>query len=333
MIMTNTVRRRTAMLAAAAVMTACAAFGPSAFAQAWPSKPVRVVIPYAPGGGTDIVARLIANKMSGNLGQSFIVESRPGAAGNVGSDIVAKSAPDGYTLLVTNPSSFSINQFLYKNLPYSPEKDLTGVMVVAEYPNVLVVHKDLPVNSIKELIEYAKARPKQLNFASAGNGSSGHLTMELFASMVGLTLTHIPYKGSALAMMDLVAGRVQLNFDALPVYLARIRDGSVRALGVSTARRSHTLPDVPTIADAGVPGFDAPSWFAMGAPAQTPPEILNQISAEANKALSDPTVTARLLDLGFQPVGGTPAQTNRYFAAEAAKWKRVVEASGATADN
>jgi tripartite-type tricarboxylate transporter receptor subunit TctC len=331
--MTNSVRRRMTMLAGAVAMMACAAFGQSVFAQAWPSKPVRVIIPYAPGGGADVLARLISNKMSANLGQSFIVESRPGAAGNVGSDIVAKSAPDGYTLLVSNPSSFSINQFLYKNLPYSPERDLAGVMVIAEYPNVLVVHKDLPVSSVKELIDYAKSRPKQLNFASAGNGSSGHLTMELFASMVGLSLTHIPYKGSALAMMDLVAGRVQLNFDALPVYLARIREGSVRALGVSTAMRAPTLPDVPTIAEAGVAGFDAPSWFAMAAPAQTPSEILNQISAEANKALSDPKIAARLLELGFQPVGGTPAQTNRYFAAEAAKWKRVVEASGATADN
>ena len=318
------------VLAVAAMATA-----PGAIAQgaaAYPAKPVRLVVPFPPGGTTDILARAVAQKLSESWGQQVIVDNRPGAGGNIGSDLVAKAAPDGYTLLMGTVGTHAINPSLYTKMPYDHVKDFAPVILVAGVPNVLVVTPSLPVNSVKELIAYAKENPDKLNFASSGNGTSIHLSGELFRTMTGVQITHVPYKGSAPALADLMGGQVQLMFDNLPSSLQFIKAGKLRALAVTSSTRSAALPDVPTLAESGLPGFEASSWFGVLAPAGTPPETVARINGAIDAWLSSPEAKDKLISQGAIAAGGTPDAFARHIAAETAKWAKVVKASGAHVD-
>ena len=317
-----------AFFAAAAIVIAPAA----AQAQDYPTKPIRVVVPFPAGGATDILARAAAQKMTEAWGQSVVVDNRPGAGGNIGSELVAKAAPDGYTLEMGTVGTHAINPSLYAKMPYDHVKDFAPVILVAGVPNVLVVNPAVPANSVQELIAYAKANPGKLNFASSGSGTSIHLSGELFKVMAGVQMTHIPYKGSAPALQDLLGGQVQLMFDNLPPSLPQIKAGKLRALGVTSAARAPALPDVPTIAESGLPGFEASSWFGLLAPAGTPPAIIAKINAEIGKWLATPEAREKLLAAGANAAGGTPEDFARHIAAETAKWAKVVKESGAKVD-
>jgi tripartite-type tricarboxylate transporter receptor subunit TctC len=322
--------KRLIVAALAAGMALCAL---TASAQApYPNRPVRIVVPFAAGGTTDILARALAQKLTEALGQSFIVDNRPGAGGNIGAELVAKSAPDGYTLLMGTVGTHAINPSLYKVMPYDHVKDFAPVVLVAGVPNVLEVNPSVPVQTVAELIAYAKANPNKLNFASSGSGTSIHLSAELFKSMTGVQMQHVPYKGSAPALQDLVGGQVQLMFDNLPSSLALIKAGKLRPLAVTSTTRAAVLPDVPTVAEAGVPGFEASSWFGLLAPAGTPPAIIAKLNAEANRWLSSPDAKEKLLAQGANAAGGSPEDFARHIAAETIKWAKVVKDSGAKVD-
>ena len=308
------------------------AAAPMAGAQAYPAKPIRIVVPFPPGGATDILARAVAQKLTDAWGQAVVVDNRPGAGGNIGSEIVAKAAPDGYTLEMGTVGTHAINASLYAKMPYDHVKDFAPVILVAGVPNVLVVNPTLPVNSVQELIAYAKANPGKLNFASSGNGTSIHLAGELFKVMAGVQMTHIPYKGSAPALQDLIGGQVQLMFDNLPPSLPHIKAGKLRALAVTSATRSSALPDTPTIAESGLPGFEASSWFGVLAPAGTPPAIIARLNAEIGAWLASAEAKEKMLALGANIGGGSPEDFARHIAAETAKWQKVVKASGAKVD-
>ncbi|HEY5861743.1 MAG TPA: tripartite tricarboxylate transporter substrate binding protein, partial [Casimicrobiaceae bacterium] len=295
----------------------------------YPTKPVRVVVPFPAGGTTDILARAASQKLSETWGQQALVDNRPGAGGNIGAELVAKAPPDGYTLLMGTVGTHAINASLYPKMPYDHVKDFAPVILVAGVPNVLVVHPSLPVNSVQELIAYAKANPGKLNFASSGSGTSIHLSGELFKVMTGVQMTHIPYKGSAPALTDLVGGQVQLMFDNLPSSLAFIKAGKLRALAVTSAQRSPALPDVPTVAESGVPGFEASSWFGLLAPAGTPRDIVTKINADTQKWLASPDAKDKLAAQGAAAAGGSPEDFAKHIQAETAKWARVVKESGA----
>ena len=303
-----------------------------AWAQAYPVKPIRLVVPFPPGGATDILARAVAQKLTDAWGQSVIVDNRPGAGGNIGSELVAKAAPDGYTLELGTVGTHAINASLYSKMPYDHVRDFAPVILVAGVPNVLVVNPGLPVNSVQELIAYAKANPGKLNFASSGSGTSIHLAGELFKVMAGVQMTHVPYKGSSPALQDLLGGQVQLMFDNLPPSLPHIKAGKLRALGVTSATRAPALPDVPTIAESGLPGFEASSWFGVLAPAGTPPAIIAKLNAEIAKWLDTPEAKEKMLTLGANAAGGTPEDFAKHIAAETAKWAKVVKESGAKVD-
>jgi tripartite-type tricarboxylate transporter receptor subunit TctC len=305
---------------------------------AWPGKPVRIVVPFTPGGTTDILARSLAPELSRVFGQQFIVDNKPGAGGNVGAAEVAKSAPDGYTLLMGTVGTHGINQSLYPKLPYDPIKDFAPITLVAGVPNVLVMNPAkaaaLHIDSVPDLIRYAKANPGKLNMASSGNGTSIHLSGELFKTMTGTFMVHFPYKGSGPALLDLIGGTMDLMFDNLPSALPHIKAGKLKAIAVTSSQRSAALPDVPTIAEAAnLPGFDASSWFGLLAPAGTPPAIVDRIQQETAKALATPVLKERLLSQGAIPSGMTPQQFAAYIAAETRKWAQVVKASGAKVDS
>ena len=297
-------------------------------AQDYPSKPVRFVVPFAPGGTTDVLARLVGEKLSASLGQQFVVDNKPGAGGNVGTAQVAKAEPDGYTLLMGTVGTHAINASIYPSLPYDPVQDFAPVTLVATVPNVLVVNPEVPANSVAELIALAKEKPGELNFASSGNGSSIHLSGELFKAMTGVDIVHVPYKGSGPAVVDLLGGQVQMMFDNLPSSAPQIKAGKLRPLGVTSKERSPTLPDVPTIAEAGVPGYEALSWFGVLVPAGTPDAIVAKLQNEIAKALADPTMRERFAELGAVPVGGTSAEFADLITAETAKWAKVVQDAG-----
>jgi tripartite-type tricarboxylate transporter receptor subunit TctC len=316
-----------------AVLAALAA--PFTFAQSaanYPAKPVRLVVPFPAGGTTDILARAVAQKLSEAWGRQMIVDNRPGAGGNIGSDLVAKSAPDGYTLLMGTVGTHAINPSLYKNMPYDHVKDFAPVILVAGVPNVLVVNPSLPVHSVPELIAYAKANPGKLNFASSGNGTSIHLSGELFKAMTGVEMTHVPYKGSAPALTDLIGGQVQLMFDNLPSSLPFIKAGKLRALAVTSGARAAALPDLPTLAESGLPGFEASSWFGVLAPAGTPRDIVAKLNGAIAGWLASPEAKEKLLAQGAIAAGGTPEDFARHIGAETSKWAKVVKASGAHID-
>jgi len=301
-------------------------------APAYPTKPIRLVVPFPAGGATDILAREVAKHLTDAWGQSVVVDNRPGAGGNIGSELVAKAAPDGYTLEMGTVGTHAINASLYSKMPYDHVRDFVPVILVAGVPNVLEVNPALPVNSVQELIAYAKANPGKLNFASSGSGTSIHLSGELFKVMAGVQMMHVPYKGSAPALQDLIGGQVQLMFDNLPPSLPQIKAGKLRALAVTSAARAPALPDTPTVAEAGLPGFEASSWFGVLAPAGTPPEIVNKLNAEIAKWLASPGAKEKLANVGANIAGGTPEDFARHIQAETAKWAKVVKESGAKVD-
>jgi len=303
----------------------------------WPSRPVRILVPFAPGGTTDILARALAPELSRAFGQQFIVDNKPGAGGNVGAAEIAKSAPDGYNLLMGTVGTHGINQSLYPKMPFDPIKDFAPITLVAGVPNVLVINpakaEALKINSVPDLIRYARANPGKLNMASSGNGTSIHLSGELFKAMTGTFMVHFPYRGSGPALLDLIGGTMDVMFDNLPSAMPQIKAGKLKALAVTSAQRSAALPDVPTIAEAGpVKGFDASSWFGLLAPAGTPADIVNRIQQETAKALATPVLKERLLAQGAIPSGMPPAQFAAYIAAETKKWAEVVKVSGAKVD-
>jgi tripartite-type tricarboxylate transporter receptor subunit TctC len=314
----------------AASMFAATATG--AFAADYPNKPIRLVVPFSAAGTTDFLARAIAQKLGTNMGTTVIVDNRPGAGGNIGSDIVAKADPDGYTLLLGTVGTHAINASLYKKMPYDTVKDFAPITLVASVPNIVVVHPSVPAKSIKELLALAKAKPGNLTFASSGNGSSIHLSGELFKSMAGVDMLHVPYKGSGPAVADLVGGQVNLMFDNMPSSLPHVKSGRLRAIAVTGAKRSPAVPDLPTIAESGVPGYDSVAWFGVLAPAGTPPAIVNQLNAEIIKVLKSPDVAHRLSSQGAEPAYNTPEQFSAYIKTEMGKWAKVVKASGAQVD-
>ena len=304
---------------------------------AWPAKPVRIVVPFAPAGTTDILARAIAPELSRVFGQPFVVDNKPGAGGNVGADAIAKSAPDGYNLLMGTVGTHAINPALYPKMPYDHVKDFAPITLVAGVPNVLVMNpakaEAYKINSVPDLIRYAKANPGKLNMASSGNGTSIHLAGELFKTMTGTFMLHFPYRGSGPALLDLMGGTMDLMFDNLPSSLPQIKAGKLKALAVTSAQRSAAIPELPTIAEAGpVLGFEASSWFGLLAPAGTPAEIVARLQQETAKALALPAVKERLLAQGAIPGGAPPAEFARFIADETAKWAKVVKASGAKVD-
>jgi len=313
-----------------AMLLAGAALG--AQAENYPSKPIKMIVPFSVGGTTDILARIIGQELTKAWGQQVIIDNRPGAGGNIGADLVAKSAPDGYTLVMGTVGTHAINASLYKKMPYDTVKDFAPITLVAAVPNVLVVHPAVPAKSVKELIEYAKANPGKLSFASSGNGTSVHLSGELFKAMAGVSMTHIPYKGSAPAIIDLMGGQVQLMFDNMPTALPHVKAGRLRALAVTSAKRSPAMPDLPTIAEAGVAGYEAESWFGVLAPAGTPSAIVTKLNGEIVRILGLPEIKERLLSQGAEPVGNSPEQFAAHITAEMAKWGNVVKASGAQVD-
>ena len=298
----------------------------SAAALDYPTRPVRWVVPYTPGGGTDITARIMAQWLSERLGQQFVIENKPGAGNNIGTETVVHSPPDGYTLLLVNPAN-AINATLYPKLSFNFLRDIVPVGGVMRVPNVMEVNPDVPAKTVAEFIAYAKANPGKVNWATSGNGTSVHLSGELFKLMTGVQMANIPYKGSAPALTDLIAGTVQVIFDNMPPSLPHIRSGKLRALAVTTAMRSDALPDVPTVAET-VPGYEASPFYGMGVPKGTPPEIIDKLNNEINAALADPNVKARLADLGGMLIPGSPADFGKLVAAETEKWAKVIKDGG-----
>lgn len=304
----------------------------SAAAQsAYPSRPVRLVAPFAPGGVVDTVSRVVAQKLSESLGQPVIVDNKPGAGGNIGAEFVSKSAPDGYTLLMGSIGTHAINVSLYPNLPYDAVRDFLPVSLATTNTNLVVVNPSFPVASIAELIAYAKANPGKLNYGTAGAGSSQHLAGELFKTMAGIDLVHVPYKGAGPAIIDLLAGQIPLMFVDTSTSLPHVRAGRLRALAVTSAKRDPQLPNVPTVAESGLPGFEVNAWFGVFVPAGTPREIVNRLNADIVRGLAAPEVRERLLALGVEPVTSTPEQFAAFVKSEIAKWGRVVRQSGARA--
>jgi tripartite-type tricarboxylate transporter receptor subunit TctC len=316
-----------ALMAAVAVL----ATAPAA-AQNYPTKPVKFVTPYPPGGTTDILARLVGIKLQSSLGQPFLVESKAGAGGNVGTDSVAKAPPDGYTILMGASGPLAINVSLFKSLPYNPLTDLAPVVHVASVPLVLVVHESFPAKSVKELIELLKAKPDGYSYASAGNGTPQHLSAELFKQLTGTKMVHVPYKGSGPAINDLIGGQIPIAFESLIPILPQLKGGKVRALAVTSLKPSALLPDVPTLDASGVKGYESIAWYGVVAPGKTPKPIVDKLNAEMVKALKDPEVKQRLAEMGSAEVAGTPEQFGALIKSEIAKWAPVVKASGATVD-
>jgi len=322
-------RRAVLLCAAAASLAAMPAFAQ----QAWPSaRPITIVVPFAAGGTTDILARIVGLHLGTELGQQVIVDNRAGAGGNIGGQLVARSPADGYTLLMGTVGTHAINQSLYKKMPFDPIKDFAPISRVANVPNLLVANPQQPFKTVPELIAYAKANPGKVNFGSSGNGSSIHLSGELFKSLAKVDMVHVPYKGSAPAVTDLLGNQIAIMFDNLPSSIQYVRAGKLRPIAVTTAKRSPELPDVPTIAEAGLPGYEATSWFGLLAPAKTPADIVNRIDAALVKVLANPEVKKKLSEQGAEPYAETPEQFAAFIKAETAKWGKVVKESGASLD-
>jgi len=298
----------------------------SAVADDYPARPIKWVVGYPAGGTTDILARLIGQWLSERLGAQVIIENRPGAGNNIGTEAVINAPPDGYMVLLVNPAN-GINASLYRKLNFDFIRDIAPVAGLTRVPNVMEVNPAVPAKTVQEFIDYAKANPGKINWASSGNGTSVHLSGEMFKMMTGVDLLHVPYRGAAPALTDLISGQVQVMFDNMPSSIEHIRAGKLRALGVTTAKRSPALPDVPTVADT-VPGYEASAWFGMGAPKETPPEVVNKLNKAINAALADPNIQARLADLGGIVMAGTPADFGQVIVEETEKWAKVVKAAG-----
>ena len=296
---------------------------------AWPKQTIRIVVTFTPGGAPDILARVLAESWQQTLGVPVLVENRPGYGGNIGADLVAKSDPDGYTLLIGTVGIHAINGSLYDKMSFDPVKDFTPISFLASTPNVLIVNKQLGVTNVHELIELAKAKPNQLTFGSSGVGTSLHMSGELFKEMAGIDIRHIPYKGRAQSLPDLVSGRISMLFDNLSSSLPLIKSGEVQALGVTTLKRSYAAPAIPTLAEQGLPGFEAVSWFSLMAPANLPPAIQKRLNQLTRQTLENPEVKNRLMAGGLEPAPGSPKELSQLIAAESRKWSRVVQQSGA----
>jgi tripartite-type tricarboxylate transporter receptor subunit TctC len=324
--------KQKSMLSAVAAAFLPTVFAAPVAAQEYPVKPVRFVIAFSPAGPSDILTRIVGSKLAESMGQVFIFDNRPGAGGNLAGEIVAKAPPDGYTLLMGNNSILATNASLYKNMSFDPVKDLAPVALLASQPNILVVHPSLPVKSVKELIAFAKAHPGQLNYASSGSGAAAHLAAELFKSMAAVQMVHIPYKGASPALIDMLAGQCQVMFATALSVQPYLQSNRLRPLAVSTAKRARIMPNLPTVAEAGVPGFEATTWHGIVSTAGTPPAVINKLNAEINKVLKLPDVNATLTRQGAEVLGGTPQEFAAYIKAEIPKWAKVVKASGARAD-
>ena len=298
------------------------------WAQNYPAKPVRVLVGYAAGGSVDIVGRIFAQNLGEYFGQQFVVDNRPGAASNVAADIVSKAVPDGYTLLVSSAGSLGTNLAIYSRMPYDPLKDLAPIVLLLHQGNVLIVNPSVPSKNVKEFVALAKSKPGQLNYGSGGSGSSQHMSSELFQNVAGVKMLHVPYKGGAPAITDLVGGQIDLIFAPMPEALPHLKTGRVRALGVTTARRSSILPELPTIAEAGLPGYDFDGWMGMVGPAGLSRELVMRLNAEANKALGANDVKTRLQDLGLELAGGTPEQLGAYMREQSAKMVKLAKDAG-----
>jgi tripartite-type tricarboxylate transporter receptor subunit TctC len=318
--------RRAAICLIAIGLSTIASIG-NAAALDYPTRPVRFVVGYPPGGATDILARLIGQRLSEKLGQQFVIENKPGAGNNIGTEAVVNAEPDGYTILLVNPANY-INASLYGNLKFNFVRDIAPVASFNRVPNVLTVNKDVPAKTVAEFIAYVKANPGKVNMASSGNGTSVHLSGEMFMAMSDTKMQHVPYRGAAPAITDMLGGQVQVIFDNMPSIIQHIRAGSLRALAVTTAARSPQLPDVPTVADT-VPGYEASALFGVGAPKKTPPELIEKLNKEINAVLAEPAIKARLIELGGEPLISTPEDFGKMIVAETEKWEKVVKAAGA----
>lgn len=328
-----TSRRQFALGLLATTALSCGLATTAAQAQpAFPSRPLSIIVPFAAGGATDILARIVGQALSTEIGQSVIIENRPGAGGNIGGQLAAKANPDGHTLFMGAVGTHAINPSLYKKMPYDPIKDLAPLTRVANVPNLLVANPQQPFKTVQELIAYAKAHPGKVNFGSSGNGTSIHLSGEMFSHMAKVDMVHVPYKGSAPAMNDLLGNQIAIMFDNMPSALQYVRAGKLNALGVTSAKRSPELPNVPTIAEAGVPGYEASSWFGLFVPAATPAPVQAKLHAALVKVLAQPDVRKRMADQGAEVVSEKPEQFAAFIQAESRKWGQVVRTSGATLD-
>lgn len=315
----------------ATVLLALGMGGPAA-AQPYPTKPIKFVVPYPPGGASDVTARILGQKLSEAYGQPVIIENRPGANGNIALDAVAKSAPDGYTIVMGNVGPNAINAGLYKTLPFDPIASFAPVTLTSTVPIVLLVNPSLPVKDAKDLVAYIKANPGKTNFASGGNGSATHLTAEMFKSMAGLDIQHVPYKGDAAAMTALMSGDVTMAFATIVAATPQIKGGRVKAIGIAAKKRAGAFPDVPTISDSGLPGFESTSWGGVLAPAGTPPEIIASLNSQIVRILRMPDVAEKIAGLGADIVGSSSAEFGDYLKSEITKWSGVIKTSGATVD-
>ncbi|MEO7727234.1 MAG: tripartite tricarboxylate transporter substrate binding protein [Burkholderiales bacterium] len=316
----------------ACCMVACLAAGPAGAqkiaATAYPDKPVRIVVGYPPGGSSDFSARLLANRLATPLGQSIVVDNRGGAAGNIANEIVVKSAPDGYTLLVTAEASITINASVYVNLPFVAARDMTAITQIIKYANVVVVHPSLPVSSVKELIAYAKSQPGKLSYSHPGTGTAQQLAVELFKMTVGVDITSVPYKGGGPAMISLVGNETQLSFATPPSAIPQVKAGRLRAIAVTSDKRSAAMPELPTVSEAGLPGFNVEGWVGLFAPAKTPASVIDRLYAESAKILRTAEAKELALGVGSEPVGNTPQEANRIVREETAMWAKVVKTTG-----
>ncbi len=305
-------------VALAATLALCA------HAENWPIRPVKLVVPFPAGGPTDVMTRVIGEKLATALGQPVVIDNKPGAGGMIGADSVAKAAPDGYTLVMATGSTHSVGPYLVAKSPYDPAKDFTPVVWVGNATNLLVVSPKLGVNNVKELIALARSKPGELNYSTSGVGSVAHLTSELFASMAGIKLNHVPYKGTQQSIPDLASGQVAMLFDNLMTAKPHVDSGRLKGLAISSAKRSALVPNIPTVAESGLPGFESYNWFGIFGPAHTPPAVVERVNADINRILKDPAVRERLAQLGFEPAGGTPAQFAGMVTSETAKWRKVI---------
>lgn len=324
-------------LIAGAAALACAVcvgtlFAGAAVGQTYPSQPVRLVVPYPAGGPTDVLGRVIAQKLTESLGQPVVVDNRPGASGNIGSDVVAKATPDGYTLVLGNNATHATNESLFPNMPYRTLRDFAPIVLVATVTNMVTVNPSVPAKSIAELVALAKQQPGKLNYGSTGNGSAAHLIGELFKGTAGIDLVHVPYRGSAPAVTDLLSGQVQIMFATLPTVLAHVQADKLRGLAITAAKRLPSLPNVPTLAEAGYPGLVADAWFGLFAPANTPAAIIARLNAETAKGLQAADAREALAKQGFELTSSTPAQFTEHVRSEVAKWAKVIKDSGAKVD-
>jgi len=300
-------------------------------AQQYPAKPIRLIVPFVAGGSADVLSRVLAQRLTQQYGQQVVVENRPGSGGHVGAEAAARAAPDGYTI-VFGTIGIHAAYTIYSKLNYDPSRDLQPVSMYADVPNILVVHPSVPVKNVKEFIALAKSNPGRLNFGTAGSGSSTHMAGEWFKLYTGVNLTHVPYKGSAQAMQDLLGGQIELMFENLPTAIAQVRAGKIRSLGMTSRERSPSMPEVPTLDETGVPGFEATAWFTIAAPAKVPADIIRKLNADMNAFLKAPEMQQRWIDMGVVPLGGSPADAEKFFVVEREKWGKVIKAAGIRGD-